>query len=46
LRYGRNARAYSFTQPANTGVATTFPAGFLYGLNNSDPFNPEFQAQG
>src|SRR5260370_11919720 len=40
------ANLYSFTQPANTGVATTFPAGSLYGLNNSNPFNPEFQAQG
>src|SRR5258708_408770 len=40
------ANLYSFTQPANTAVATTFPAGSLYGLNNSNPFNPEFQAQG
>jgi uncharacterized protein GlcG (DUF336 family) len=40
------ANLYSFTQPANTGAATTFPAGSLYGLNNSNPFNPEFQAQG
>jgi uncharacterized protein GlcG (DUF336 family) len=40
------ANLYSFTQPANTQVATTFPAGSLYGLNNSNPFNPEFQAQG
>jgi len=40
------ANLYSFTQPANTAVATTFPAGSLYGLNNSNPFNPEFQPQG
>jgi uncharacterized protein GlcG (DUF336 family) len=40
------ANLYSFTQPANTAVATTFPAGSLYGLNNSNPFNPEFQTQG
>jgi uncharacterized protein GlcG (DUF336 family) len=40
------ANLYSFTQPANTAVATTFPAGSLYGLNNSNPFNPDFQAQG
>ena len=40
------ANLYSFTQPANTGVATTFPAGSLYGLNNSNPFNPEVQQQG
>ena len=25
---------------------TTFPAGSLYGLNNSNPFNAEFQEQG
>ena len=40
------ANLYSFTQPANIQVATTFPAGSLYGLNNSNPFNPEFQSQG
>jgi uncharacterized protein GlcG (DUF336 family) len=40
------ANLYSFTQPANTQAATTFPAGSLYGLNNSNPFNPAFQAQG
>ena len=40
------ANLYSFTQPANTALATTFPAGSLYGLNNSNPFNPEFQEQG
>jgi uncharacterized protein GlcG (DUF336 family) len=40
------ANLYSFTQPANTALATTFPAGSLYGLNNSNPFNPAFQAQG
>lgn len=40
------ANLYSFTQPANNAVATTFPAGSLYGLNNSNPFNPDFQAQG
>jgi Haem-degrading len=40
------ANLYSFTQPANTAIATTFPAGSLYGLNNSNPFNPEFQEQG
>ncbi|HLG83343.1 MAG TPA: heme-binding protein [Bradyrhizobium sp.] len=40
------ANLYSFTQPANTAVATTFPAGSLYGLNNSNPFNPELQQQG
>jgi uncharacterized protein GlcG (DUF336 family) len=40
------ANLYSFTQPANTAPATTFPAGSLYGLNNSNPFNPAFQEQG
>jgi uncharacterized protein GlcG (DUF336 family) len=40
------ANLYSFTQPANNAVATTFPAGSLYGLNNSNPFNPDFQEQG
>jgi uncharacterized protein GlcG (DUF336 family) len=40
------ANLYSFTQPANTALATMFPAGSLYGLNNSNPFNPEFQEQG
>jgi uncharacterized protein GlcG (DUF336 family) len=42
------ANLYSFTQPANTNPSLTiiFPAGSLYGLNNSNPFNPEFQAQG
>ncbi|HLJ95593.1 MAG TPA: heme-binding protein, partial [Gemmataceae bacterium] len=40
------ANLYSFTQPANTAPAVNFPAGSLYGLNNSNPFNPEFQAQG
>ena len=40
------ANLYSFTQPANNGPALNFPAGSLYGLNNSNPFNPEFQAQG
>jgi len=40
------ANLYSFTQPANAGAALNFPAGSLYGLNNSNPFNPEFQAQG
>ena len=40
------ANLYSFTQPANAGMATTFPAGSLYGLNNSNPFNPQFQEQG
>jgi uncharacterized protein GlcG (DUF336 family) len=40
------ANLYSFTQPANTAIATTFPAGSLYGLNNSNPFKPELQAQG
>jgi len=40
------ANLYSFTQPANTAIATTFPAGSLYGLNNSNPFNPELQQQG
>ena len=40
------ANLYSFSQPANTAIATTFPAGSLYGLNNSNPFNPEFQEQG
>jgi uncharacterized protein GlcG (DUF336 family) len=40
------ANLYSFTQPANTQTATTFPAGSLYGLNESNPFNPAFQAQG
>ena len=43
------ANLYSFTQPANTAtppLVQTFPAGSLYGLNNSNPFNPAFQAQG
>jgi len=40
------ANLYSFTQPANAGAALNFPAGSLYGLNNSNPFNPEIQAQG
>jgi uncharacterized protein GlcG (DUF336 family) len=47
------ANLYSFTQPANdlpsgtgTGKVTNFPAGSLYGLNNSNPFNPGFQPQG
>ena len=40
------ANLYSFAQPANTQTATSFPAGSLYGLNNSNPFNPAFQAQG
>jgi uncharacterized protein GlcG (DUF336 family) len=41
------ANLYSFTQPANTGSAPLgFPAGSLYGLNNSNPFNPDFQEQG
>lgn len=26
--------------------AATQPGGFLYGLNNSNPFNPDFQSQG
>src|SRR4029077_15896381 len=42
------ANLYSFTQPANNTLVATggFPAGSLYGLNNSNPFNPEFQPQG
>jgi uncharacterized protein GlcG (DUF336 family) len=48
------ANLYSFTQPANdlpaatstTAGVKTFPAGSLYGLNNSNPFNPGFQPQG
>jgi uncharacterized protein GlcG (DUF336 family) len=41
------ANLYSFAQPANTNTAVTnFPAGSLYGLNNSNPFNPAFNAQG
>jgi uncharacterized protein GlcG (DUF336 family) len=40
------ANLYSFTQPANTNPALNFPAGSLYGLNNSNPFNPQFQVQG
>jgi len=43
------ANLYSFTQPASTQPTrgpTTFPAGSLYGLNNSNPFNPAFQPQG
>jgi uncharacterized protein GlcG (DUF336 family) len=41
------AMLYSFTQPANGGPAPKgFPAGSLYGLNNSNPFNPDFQEQG
>jgi uncharacterized protein GlcG (DUF336 family) len=42
------ANLYSFTRPANTNTSgsITFPAGSLYGLNNSNPFNPGFQEQG
>ena len=40
------ANLYSFVQPANTQTATNFPAGSLFGLNNSNPFNPAFQPQG
>ena len=40
------ANLYSLTQPADTAMATTFPAGSLYGLNNSNPFDPEFNQQG
>ena len=48
------ANLYSFTQPANdlttatssAGSVSNFPAGSLYGLNNSNPFNPGFQPQG
>jgi uncharacterized protein GlcG (DUF336 family) len=41
------ANLYSFAQPANTNTAVSnFPAGSLYGLNNSNPFNPAFNAQG
>ena len=42
------ANLYSFAQPANTNTSNTivFPAGSLYGLNNSNPFNPGFQPQG
>ena len=39
------ANLYSFTQPANTN-SSNVPAGSLYGLNNSNPFNPAFQPQG
>jgi uncharacterized protein GlcG (DUF336 family) len=39
------ANLYSFTQPANTNTSNV-PAGSLYGLNNSNPFNPAFQPQG
>jgi uncharacterized protein GlcG (DUF336 family) len=42
------ANLYSFTQPANSNSSSTivFPAGSLYGLNDSNPFNPAFQPQG
>jgi len=43
------ANLYSFTQPANTNgqpPIANFPAGSLFGLNNSNPFNPAFQPQG
>ena len=40
------ANLYSFAQTANLQTAQNFPAGSLYGLNNSNPFNPAFQAQG
>jgi uncharacterized protein GlcG (DUF336 family) len=42
------ANLYSFTQPANDNPSTSivFPAGSLYGLNNSNPFNPASQPQG
>jgi uncharacterized protein GlcG (DUF336 family) len=39
------ANLYSLTQPANNFVGnppTSVPAGSLYGLNNSNPFNPSF----
>jgi len=39
------ANLYSLTQPANNFVGnppTSVPAGSLYGLNNSNPFNPAF----
>jgi uncharacterized protein GlcG (DUF336 family) len=41
------ANLYSFTQPANSNSSSgiVFPAGSLYGLNNSNPFNPAFQPQ-
>jgi uncharacterized protein GlcG (DUF336 family) len=42
------ANLYSFIQPANSNTSgvKAFPAGSLYGLNNSNPFNPAFQPQG
>jgi uncharacterized protein GlcG (DUF336 family) len=42
------ANLYSFIQPANDNQSGSivFPAGSLYGLNNSNPFNPAFQPQG
>jgi uncharacterized protein GlcG (DUF336 family) len=41
------ANLYSFVQPTNTNTAVSnFPAGSLFGLNNSNPFNPAFQPQG
>ena len=41
------ANLYSLTQPANSNPtpAGGVPAGSLYGLNNSNPFNPSFLAQ-
>jgi uncharacterized protein GlcG (DUF336 family) len=37
------ANLYSLTQPANSNAAPAggVPAGSLYGLNNSNPFNPD-----
>jgi uncharacterized protein GlcG (DUF336 family) len=40
------ANLYSLGQPANTQTSVNFPAGSLFGLNTSNPFNPAFQAQG
>jgi len=41
------ANLYSLTQPANGNLAPTggVPAGSLYGLNNSNPFNADNLAQ-
>lgn len=41
------ANLYSLTQPANSNTTPDqgIPAGSLYGLNNSNPFNPDFLAQ-
>jgi heme-degrading protein len=35
-----------FNGQLQSALSSEFPAGSLYGLNNSNPFNPVFQQQG